>query len=489
MYGLQAQFGIGVPNVPGMNGSEWESFMKAITAGYGTDLSTLSGGGALRVESLESTLMAVVQTMKDFALFNKLGKTPATATVDEWIEMSNVGYRLGGAFNTELGNINAQSGTYNRRVAFVKYLVTRRSVSFVQNVQQSVISAKAQEEVNGTLELLSSAEWACFGGDSSVVPAEFDGLQKSIEGSGSADNVIDLGGAALDTNGFQAVLNAAQVIRKRGHFGRPTDLFLSVAAQTDLDQGLDPAFRVPLNDVPNGGISLGSPVVGVRTSFGNIATNPDIFLEESKIPDESLSPSIATASDPTPPVSMTAAVNTDAASKFTAANAGNYYYRVASISNKGESTTVLVSAGPIAVAAGQSVTLTITRSGAIDETGYIIYRGRLNGTNGASDMRAMRRVAYSGSPTTVYVDQNRDIPGTSKGFVLNMDPAYNAISIRQLLPMTRFQLYPTQTAEDPWAQLLFCYLRVTKALQHVMIKNILPNTASAKWHPFGANNG
>jgi hypothetical protein len=65
-----------------------------------------------------------------------------------------------------------------------------------------------------------------------------------------------------------------------------------------------------------------------------------------------------------------------------------------------------------------------------------------------------------------------------------MNPTLEAIGWRQLLPMTKFPLFPTAKAEEPWAQLLFGYLRVTKSRQHVIIKNVLPNQTARVWNPF-----
>jgi hypothetical protein len=84
--------------------------------------------------------------------------------------------------------------------------------------------------------------------------------------------------------------------------------------------------------------------------------------------------------------------------------------------------------------------------------------------------------------TTVYTDYNRDIPGTSKAYILNMTPGDTAILWRQLLPMLKFALYPTQNAVIPWAQLLFGYLRISKLRHHVVIKNIVTNGAT--FRPF-----
>ena len=104
----------------------------------------------------------------------------------------------------------------------------------VQNVQQSLISAKAQEEVNGTLEILRSAEWAFFNGNATAHPSEFDGLPAIILANGTSDQVIDCGGKPLS---FLVLNNGAEVMFSEGHYGIPTDLYVSPLAQADLDAG------------------------------------------------------------------------------------------------------------------------------------------------------------------------------------------------------------------------------------------------------------
>ena len=153
---------------------------------------------------------------------------------------------------------------------------------------------------------------------------------------------------------------------------------------------------------------------------------------------------------------------------------------MAGVTNLGQS--VVTKSIQYAVAVGDKVTLTITASVGGTETGYAIYRSRRNGTNDTADFRLVARVAKGGA-TTTFVDRNEDIPGTSKAFLLNLNPGHTAITWRQLLPLTRFNLYPTNAAVIPWALLLFGYLRISKRRHHVMIKNILPTTAT--WLPKG----
>jgi hypothetical protein len=452
---------------------------KALEAGYGSDVAALTGGGALRIQSLEMTMLSTIQENKHFALFNALQSSKAVATVDEWTEQNGIGGFLGGSTNTETGLIPEATGSYNRRVGMVKYLMTRRQVSFVQTLQSALADSEAVEYQNGALQLLTDAEFLCFEGDSTIVSTEFDGIAAQIASLGSSDHVIDAEGQSLAS--INLVNTAAATIAGYGNFGTPTDLFMSQLTQADFDTGLDPAFRVPLTDVGNGGLQLGAPVVGIRTSWGNIKTNPDVFVrdERQQMPFEVEFASVAAANTFAPASAPTGVATSDAASKFGAVHAGNYYYAVAGINAKGQS--VVVKSAQVAVTAGQKVTLTIAQSATGEETGYVIYRSRKNGTNATTDFRQMARVAKAGA-TTTYVDLNRDIPGTSKAYILNMSQGAKAITWRQLLPMLKFPLYPTNSAVVPWAQLLFGFLRIGKRRHHVVIKNIVPN--GAVWKPF-----
>lgn len=469
-----------------------DALQKALTAGYGTDVSTLTGGAALRIQSLDATMQATIQENQHFRLFNRLPKPHAGATVDEWTEMNSVGGFLGGTTNTETGTIAAFTGNYNRRVGMVKYLMTQRQVSLVQTLQNAIADSEAVEYQNGALQLLTDAEYLSFEGDSTVVPTEFDGIWAQMSAGvqvGVVDpgNILDARGGSLSSVGL--INQAAAKIAGYGNFGTPTDMFCSQLVQADFDTGLDPAFRVALNDVPGGGTSLGAPVVGIRTSHGNIANQPDVFIRDSSLkqPFEISYPTVAAAQAGIAPASVTLAAAGNASSLFGAQQAGNYYYLVTGTNAAGQSTGVVTSQQ--AVAAGQAVTLTITRSAGAQETGYVIYRSRLNGGNSkagsvagqGSDFREMCRIPCAGA-TTTFVDTNLYIPGTTKAFVLNLSKGATAMTWRQLMPMIKFPLYPTSSAVIPWAQLLFGYLRISKRRHHVVVNNILPN--AEVWRPF-----
>jgi hypothetical protein len=154
---------------------------------------------------------------------------------------------------------------------------------------------------------------------------------------------------------------------------------------------------------------------------------------------------------------------------------------VTGINEKGETQTTAATGGAVTVAAGNKVTLTITASAAGTETGYVIYRGRKNGTAALSDVREMTKIAKTGA-STVHVDNNQDIPGSTSSYALNLSPVDHAIAWRQYLPMMKIPMAAVNSPIIPWLQMICGYLRITKRNQHVLIKNIVPTNAA--WKPF-----
>lgn len=482
---------IELPSLAGQTGTggfgmeEVEALQKALTAGYGTDSASFTGQPALRIESLDTVMKTTIQTRKEFKLFNMLQKLKATATVDEWTERDGIGGFLGGTTNSETGSIREGTGSYKRRIGLVKYLMTKCQVSLVSTLGTNIAQAETVENEAGVLRVLTDCEWLCFNGDGDVVPTEFDGIDAQMgdavaDGSVDGGNVIDCEGLSLAS--IHKINDAAAQIASFGNFGTASHIMCSQLTQADFDNNLDPAFRVSLPTANAGGIAVGAPVSGIRTSHGELGMINNVFVRDEKLMTsfDVRYAALATANVGLQPASVVpGAPAANAASKFSGTHAGNYYYAVAGLNAAGES-TALVSA-QVAMPAGQQTSIVITASVGGQETGYAIYRSRKNGSNAIADMRLMTRVPKAGA-TTTYIDRNLNIPGTTKAYVLSMNPGDDAIAWRQLMPLLKFQLYPTDSAVLPWAQLLFGYLRLAKRKHHVVLKNIVPS--GAVWKPF-----
>ena len=265
-----------------------------------------------------------------------------------------------------------------------------------------------------------------------------------------------------------------------GNWGTSTNILCSPQVQASFDNNLDPAFRVSLTQ-NTGPTLLGTTVEAVRSMGLVIKFDYDTFLldETQRILPQILSPAYVNAAL-APTVSAVVNSSGGASSAWASAHAGTYYYWVVGLTNKGFSAGVQSS--QMTVAAGNSVSLTITPSVGNAETGYAIFRGKRNGPNALSDARLMKRIPKAASGNTVYVDLNTDIPGATEMYVLNLTKGAKALDWRQFLPMIKFNLAATNAPVIPWLQIMMGYLRVGKRGHHVVIKNIIP--ANAVWKPF-----
>ncbi len=463
---------------------------KALQASdYQTDVNSLSGGGALGVQSLDTAMKTTIQENEHFTLFNRLAQTKATNIVDEYTRQNGIGGFLGGSTNTQMGVVRAAQGDYQREVGLVKFLMTLRQVGYVLNIGKNIAEPIAVEERNGALQLLTDANYLLYHGNADASPTQYDGIINILEkevaaGNMSAEHIIDMRATAMSDIAPLSKIGVA--VSTYGSWGRSTDIFLPQSVQNDLNMGLDPAFRWSANG--NNTPLIGAHVEGIRLQNGVVRTNMDTFIHDENnpmvMPFEVNFAATAAANVGFKPASLTVdASASDASSYFESAHGGNYYYAVAAIGSKGEGLTQITLSTQTAVAAGKKAVLTIKQSAAGTESGYAIYRSRLNGTNAASDLRLIKTIAKTGA-TTTFTDLNRDIPGTVSVPVLNMAPAADAIGWRQFQPMTKIPL-PFGIGGMPvmsWYQMLFGYLRVTKPKHHGLIKNILPS--NAVWRPF-----
>lgn len=488
---LQQLFAGAVPGGASVGGSLGDNadLIKALEASnYQTDVAQLTGGGALGIQSLDTAMKTVVQEEKHFTLFNRLQSTNATNIVDEFTRQNGVGGFLGGSTNSQMGVVRAAQGEYTREVGFVKFLMTLRQVGYVLNITNNITGPIAVEERNGAKQLLTDANYLLYHGNAEASPTQFDGifqqLEKAVVGGEIPDeNVIDMQGKALNSVEPLSMINAS--VSSYGSWGRSSDVFLPLSVQNDMNMGLDPAFRWS----PGGGNTpvIGGHVEGIRLQGGILRTNEDTFIHDESVPMvrpfQTHQSEIASSLVAIKPASLTGAAASDASSQFTSTRAGNYFYAVEAIDSGGKGHSTATVSAQIAVAAGEKVTLTITKSTAGTETGYAIYRSRQSGTNDLNDMRLVKVIPKAVGNTTTFVDLNRDIPGTVKVPLLNMSEGADAIGWRQFQPMTKIPL-PFGVGGVPvhsWFQFLFGYLRVTKPKHHGYIKNILPS--KAQWRP------
>jgi len=464
------------------NTETMELLMKGLTAGSGVDAAAFTGGRAATPESLDFTLVNVLHNQNEARLFQRLKKEPIKSVVRQWVERTEVGAD-DAPWVPEGGSSVETNQTMARKYAVAKYLQTYRYVTLQAAMSDMIENAMALEKEAGTLWLIRNIEKALFNGDSDLVAEQPDGLKKLIPST----NVIDLRGAHADGATFENKITEA-LGTIRSNYGSGNVLLASVKVVQDISRMLRDMYRIPLQPAIGTPSNLGLPVgpgatggvpassfpINFPTPFGNPELLDDIFLAEGVT---QLDTSVVTNKPSQSTISSAARANdTSGTSKFGAADAGDYYYKVCGVNRYGEGITC-TAFQVTGVLADDKVTFRVT-PGSTVPTSWVVYRSKVGAADG-TDCREMFRVAYaldSGQAYQTITDYNLDLPGCSDAYILTLDAMHNAIEWFQFLPMMKFDLFPATQAIYPFLMLIFGGLGVKKPKQHVRIKNICPSS-------------
>ena len=440
-----------------------ELLNKALTAGSGVDASGFTGGRALIPESLDTTLVNILWTQDEARLFQRLKKQPISSPVHQWDDRTDVGAR-DGAWVAEGGASIEADQTITRRYQTAKYLQTLREVTLQASISKMIENAMTIEQNAGALWIVREVEKALFYANSSYVEEQPDGLIAQIPSS----NVLDARGYSADSATFEKLITSGmRVIRES--YGKGSLMLASTKVMEDIQRLLNDRLRFEARER-----GLGATVFDrYPTTFGTLELLDDIFIEEGGEPAAS---SLTSQRPGTVTIDTGPTVAADAASEFTADDAGDYYYKFVGMNKYGDA-TVTAESTVAAVTAGDKVTFTIGPGSPVP-TAIKVYRTKKDGASGSTVLHAFT-VPYTGDPTTV-VDYNSYLPGTSNVFLLTMEAIYDAIEWFQFLPMMKFDLYPTNKAAYPFLMLLFGAMALKKSVQHINIKNVAPS--SLNWY-------
>jgi hypothetical protein len=418
-----------------------EDLRKALSAGYQTNSPSLTGGGALRVQSLESSLKVLTNTEKNYVFWQDVEKKAAYSTVEEFNTLLNYGPDNGG-FNFE-GVLPEQDDTsYQRNVALVKFLGTTRSVShpmtLVRPAHGEVI---ALENKNGILWILRRLESAFFTGNSTLMyngaeGAEFNGLSQQI----SANNVIDALGNPLSEELFEEGANLVSV-----NFGTPTHAFLAKRAMADFGKTVYSKERfMPQQTTVNANGEVGYFIQSIQTQSGIIGLRPDVFIQNTPT-----GPAIVSPNAPAGPASLSVSATANGNGSFWKEGPGTYLYGATLGNNYGESAVTTATTGNLGTACSIAVTaamqtntinvaVTLPASfGAVLPQFIGIYRSQPNGS-------VLYRVARVGLTTQTLnavqtvADLDTVMANTSEAYLGEMSD--QVIAFKQLAPLLKMDL-------------------------------------------------
>lgn len=469
-----------------------------LDVGYLTDLSQLAGGQALGLVSMDTRVMRGTVRPNSFTLYNVLKKTRANQMVDFWTVAASIGGNLPGsayiATANQTNSVSPNNGTYQNEYCTLKMLVDGRAMTVALAAQSSFIDIAEQESANAAMNLLSTMNWSVYWGNPTLYSTQPNGIANQIP----ASNIFDFSSLYASSGGSlsqqQFLYNtvyevAAFVVGKQ--FGLTTHVFSTPATLADM-QGLVTARLDQFITNPG---NASSPIVingdfqGMRTRFGAMQFPVDLFIDFRDRPAASFVNQITGVSIVNSainaPTSVAGVVNAAVAgSDFTAAYAGSYTYAVAAADSTMFETALTFSAAVTGVAAGDSVTLTITPNGA-SAAAFRVFRSGLGyAGNNASAFRLVGEVAANGATPVTFTDLNTKIPGSQTLFLLDLDDMHDALDYRWLLPITKVDLF-TSGLYMPWAVTHIGTPRVKMPKWHAMIKNYVP--ANPTFNPLAPN--
>jgi hypothetical protein len=518
-----------------------KSLMKAnLDVGTLTNFASVTGGQSLGYVSLDTRMARGTIRPNSFTLYQACDKSLAWQIVDFWaLAKATGGAPPGAAFanysSVSSGSLATNAGTYDLLNIVLKLALDGRAITTALAAQNNYVNVSEQENTNAALTVLETLDWAGYLGDATVFTNQFDGILSQIVNGGYTQNLFDYyqfynSYAAArswspELTLYNMIYECAAQITSYANFGHITHAFMSPTAMGSfqgltvtqlnnvLSQITELQDRAPL--VVNGNL------IGMQTRFGHIQFPMDLMIEARDIPVQAIvvdSVNQATATNPTKPVTVTAAAVSTAATvagtnfngSYIPGATSGYLYAVASCNASMLESTVTYTSGLTGIATGQAMNVTITHPVAADATSYRVFRSGLGGcvSNSAptpGEFRFIGHILDSGSATTVFTDLNggvnftdnggsgatvpytasyTKIPGSSTIFLLDMDPIDLAIDYRMLLPLVRVELF-ANNLYMPWAVAAISALRLRVPKFHGAIRNYVPTNPA--WNPLQVN--
>ena len=355
-----------------------------------------TGGSVLKVESLENTLTWLSSKETDIVLWNKIPKSPAYNTVEEFNQLVDYGEE-GNSFNNEGELPQEDDATYKRNSTLIKFMGSTGSVSHPMQLvkTQAEIGDIMQHKIRtSTLKVLRDVDRKILTGNSAVIPQEFDGIYTqqinsfaSIDAWYQSEVVIDLKGKALTEDAFQ---DAALAIVE--NYGRGTMFMSPPSILTNFAKRFHSFKLIQPNTPAVSGAEVGENVLKFWSQFGMIDLGYDLFMAKmlSKKRFKTTTDTKTNTNAPDAPVADATtpkAAATDTSGQFLAAFAGDYYYAVSAINRYGESPLAVLATGgapnaKVTLTAAQVADLKFTDGGGpVAATGYRIYRSVLSETS------------------------------------------------------------------------------------------------------------
>jgi len=428
---------------------EVAKLMKALEANTAnTDVSNLSGVGALQLQDLEGSYVKTLHDETHLTMLKDIPQSDAKSTLEQYAKEFGYGLSASGWVG-QTENPESADPQLMSETAFIKFQRQMWKFSDVSGLVDTISPAEALAKEAAGLRGMRNVNKALYSGDSTLFTESIDGFEKTIRNNGSPDHVFDLRGGTPTQATFR---EAGQLISQ--NFGKVngSGVYVSPAGQSVLDSVIEHAQFFNQTQIGSDGkIAAGWGIDKIHTSFGTMLVKQDVFIggeyEDRGVPvypnPSNPSQLIEGAESANAPGSPTLAVAVQAAtdvtgSKFAASGIRPsgvvYHYRVAAGNKYGRGAACALVAANVAVTTGGAMQITITpATGGNPATYFEIFSEQVAGSG---VFRSIGKVANSGA-TTIFVDKNLVIPGTTKIFVIDMSGSgpSRAVTFKRLAPM------------------------------------------------------
>jgi hypothetical protein len=439
-----------------------------ISAGYAFQGPTdQAGGGALRVESLDSSLKVITFTDKHINFWKDIPKSPAYSTVEEYNQLTSYGTQTGG-FVSEGELPYATQSDYARKAALVKFVGTTRSVSHPMTLVRTMVpDVIAQENSNGIMWMLRQIENGLFWGRSkgriasgvNTEYVEWDGMDQLV------GNTYDLRSTTFSTTPFTTVVNdLAQTVVD--NFGFPTDLYIpfQVLAKINEEFAGTAAQRVIL-PTPTGNTQVNINIDGLMTQAGRVNLKPTFFLQKTRVA-PTASALLKSDEMPLASVDVTASAQTLPAGGV-APVAGNYVSSFTLRNKYGETVSKTCLGGAITLSG--SNTLQFAVSGVFANANTAQFMDVFVSEAGGSVKYWVESFALTEAADTNYKWSGLRLPNTSTAFIGQNTP--DVLTFRQLAPLVKMDLATIAPAYK-WMILLYGVPVIFAPLKWTKVTNI-----------------
>lgn len=435
--------------------AEFDELRKALLAPGSVDDLYNAPGGQLTQQSLEGMLANLTLNENDFTLWKDINKAKAFSTVEEYDQQIGLGISDGGFVN-QMENPEFADIDVAKQIAIVKYMSEGWKVADVSENIKTIIPIRARQQQGAMLRLLRNLNRAFYNGNSKWIPESIDGLAVTIAAAGS-DQVFDARGNALSMAMFNT---AGQLITEGNGHVENANVYASpagIGALASIIEG-DANTTNYRKWITSGqkDIVIGGEIDGIRTLYGKMTPRLDKILglefENQGVPvyfNQNTKTWIEGATSDKAPSkpTVTLAVNATATGTPYFSVSGvrpsgtKLRYRVSARNKYGRSVASAVVESASAVAAGGSVTLTITPnqfdSGDKTPTCFVIYGEKVYNSGDFKYLDTIEVDSSNPFNNKTYEDTNKYIPGTARMYILDQTTVgeQRVLAYAQLLPI------------------------------------------------------